>query len=449
LRTETTRRALTGALLITIVLLAALWYAQPPRVSQLARSQQRSWILQPPPTPEPLVPTALPAYRPTYAPHASPTSTALPLHRSTLTPTASSAPTAPPIDQPTSIPNISPTPTAHATATAPIAHATALAPTATATVPVQAASFLQKTAGSARDRICVGVPIGQLDDYDWGDGWPGWYLNWRIVPDPSQPHGARFAQMVYTQGDGYSDSLAAIRATAAANAGSLWLIGNEPDVTWQGNSTPEQYASSYGVLYDVIKEADPSAQVAIGGVSQPTPLRLAYLDRVLEAYREQHGEEMPVDVWNVHAFILREERDSWGVGIPPGMAVDRGKLYEISDHADIAIFQQQIADFRLWMAKRGLRNKPLIVSEYGILMPQSYGFPPEAVSQFMVDTFDYFLTAEDAETGYSADKDRLVQAFCWYSAADTRYATSNLFDPQTRAVTPLGEVFRAYIAALR
>jgi len=239
-----------------------------------------------------------------------------------------------------------------------------------------------------------------------------------------------------------------VQRTARRNPGSLWLIGNEPDVAWQGNATPEQYAAGYARLHAIIKEADPTALVAIGGVSQPTPLRLAYLDRVLEAYRKLTGSEMPVDVWNVHAFILREERDSWGVGIPPGMVEERGTLYEITDHDDIALFREQIVAFRRWMKARGLQDKPLIVSEYGILMPESYGFPPEAVAAFLVDSFDFFLTAADPELGLPGDENRLVQAFCWYSAADTTYPTPNLFDPATRAVTPVGEVFRVYVSAL-
>jgi hypothetical protein len=220
-------------------------------------------------------------------------------------------------------------------------------------------------------------------------------------------------------------------------------------VAWQGNATPEQYATVYNTLYNAIREADPTARVAIGGVSQPTSLRLAYLDRVLAAYKARYGTDMPVDIWNVHAFILREELDSWGVGIPPGMEVTQGKLYEIGDHADLTIFKQQIVDFRRWMAERGQRDKPLIVSEYGILMPEDYGFSPDLVKQFMIATFDYFLTAKDAALGYGADENRLVQAFCWYSSADTMYPTPNLFDPTTKASTPLGEAFKQYVTGLK
>jgi hypothetical protein len=344
---------------------------------------------------------------------------------------------------PTPLPSFRPTATPRAASAAAGSPAPATAASASAgSEPPQAPS------GSARARVGVALAAGQITDYDWGDGKPGWYLNWHVIENPPPVAGMRFVQMVRLQGDGFYPDLTVIRRAVQANLGSLWLIGNEPDVPWQDNATPEQYAASYDTLYRAIKEADPTAQVAIGGVSQPTPLRMAYLDRILAAYKAQFGTEMPVDVWNVHAFILREERGSWGVGIPPGMDTDQGKLYEIGDHANMDIFRKQLADFRRWMAERGLRDKPLIVTEYSILMPASYGFPPDVVANFLADTFDFFLTARDPTTGYPADDNRLVQAFNWFSVADKTYPTSNLFDPQTRAVTPAGEMFKAYVAGL-
>jgi hypothetical protein len=305
---------------------------------------------------------------------------------------------------------------------------------------------------SDRGRIGVGAALQWtqgIGDFAWGDTPPGWYLNWMTQPRPTLREDIPFARMIRLREATFSPGLDEIKATAAAQRGALWLVGNEPDVPWQDNATPEQYAATYGVLYEAIKAADPTAFVAIGGVSQPTPLRMAYLDRILAAYRARFGAEMPVDVWNVHAFILREERDSWGVGIPPGMPVDQGTLYEIEEHTDMTIFRRQIEDFRRWMVERGQRNKPLIVSEYGALMPEDYGFPPETVATFMTATFDYFLTARHPELGYPADGDRLVQAFCWYSVADDMYPTPNLFDPKTRAITPVGEAFKQYVARLR
>ena len=302
---------------------------------------------------------------------------------------------------------------------------------------------------SDRARIGVGFPSGAPGDYDWGGQLPGWYLNWGVREHPDRPDGIEFAQMVRLRQDKFSPSLPTIAAAARSNPGALWLIGNEPDVAWQDNATPEQYAASYQRVRQAIKEADPTARVAIGGVSQPTPLRFQYLDLILDAYRQQFGAPMPVDVWNVHAFILREEVDSWGVGVPPGMSVDRGQLFEIADHGDLETFRRQIVGFRRWMADHGLREEPLIISEYGLLMPESYGYPASRVADFLIDTFDYLLTARDPEIGMPGDDYRLVQAFCWFSVADDLYPTPNLFDPETGLRTEVGDALVSYLAGLR
>ncbi len=393
---RTTRAALAGGLLLVLALTAA-WL-----VDGAGSAAARPTPLRPRPTAEPLVPTPLPAFRAVATPD----------------PAAAEA-----------LPDA-------ALIVAPVP------------IPEGASDTVFPFGGPARGRVGLGFATGLIDDYGWGDGAPGWWLNWHVQPAPPQANGSRFVQMVRFNRSTFRPDEDALAAAARANPGALWLMGNEPDVAWQDDATPEQYAATYGRLHAVIKAADPTALIAIAGVSQPTPLRLAYLDRILAAYQEQFGKPMPVDVWNVHAFILREERDSWGVGIPPGMTEDTGSLYEITDHADLAIFRQQIVDFRRWMAERGFRDRPLVVSEYGILMPESYGFSPDAVAGFMADTFDFFLTAADAERGYPADDNRLVQAFCWYSNSDTVYPTPSLFDPQTQGITPVGEMFTAYVAGL-
>lgn len=277
----------------------------------------------------------------------------------------------------------------------------------------------------------------------------GWYLDWRTDPQPIRAGAMEYAQMIRVRGPRYFPDRAKIIDALAANPGSLWLIGNEPDVPWQDNTLPADYAARYHELYVLIKTLDPSAQVAIGGISQVTPLRLQYVEAVLAAYQALIGQPMPVDVWNIHAFVLREERDTWGVSIPPGFSqIDQGMLWEIQDHNRLDLFQQQIVDFRRWMARNGQRDKPLIITEYGILMPADYGFTPDTVVQYMRATFDYLLNARDETIGYPADDNRLVQKLAWFSLTNTTYPSGNVIDPTTGQLTVVGQAFAEYAARL-
>lgn len=410
-----------GLLIAGVVLVIAGWPRHPaprPLLPSIAATT---------PTPEPLIPTRTPSV-PTAlaAPAATPTQgPSVP----TYTPTPASAPIPP---------TVSPSPVmASPTATTAPLNATAPVPSLTPTIP----TFDRGSQINYRNRPRwgVGVAKGPISRYHITDLRLGWYLDWRARMNPPRPEGVEYVQMVRLRGGALQPDVETIAAIARANPGSLWLIGNEPDVKWQDNVEPVVYARLYHEAYTAIKGADPTAQVAIGGVSQPTPLRRRYLDAVLAAYREQFGAEMPVDVWNVHNFLLREERGSWGVDIPPGLSDDRGMLYEIEDSGNLEAFRQQVWDFRRWMAARGYGGWPLIVSEYGIPMPEDYGFPQERVVAFLRGTFAFFLTAADPALGDPADGYRLVQRWCWYSLDDTIYPTGRLFDPQTGEMTAVGE----------
>ncbi len=230
-----------------------------------------------------------------------------------------------------------------------------------------------------------------------------------------------------------------IAQTLAAHPGSFWLIGNEPDVIWQDNATAAEYAEAYHDIYTYIRARDPAARIGAGGIALPTPLRLAYLDDVLRIYQERYGEPLPADLWSVHLFILREEKDSWGIDIPPGMEATTGQLYEIADHGDVELVKMYVTAFRDWMAANGYGDRPLAVTEFGILLPQDYGFPPTLVQNYLTETFTYFLTAT-GENGLAADGGRLVQYAFWYSLYDEgAYPTGNLYDVPQGALTPLGQ----------
>jgi hypothetical protein len=315
----------------------------------------------------------------------------------------------------------------------------------------------------------------------------GWYLDWAVQRAPARPYGMEYAQMVrvhqkltcplfsanahdrsrcpYAQPLDYvvMPSLETIREAARANPGSLWLIGNEMDRRdWPGGGQdemlPETYAVAYHDLHTFIKAVDPSARLAIGGVIQPTPLRLEYLSKIWATYQARYHTDMPVDVWNVHNFIMKEYLNGDGASIPPGSTADRGVVYPAEvggdgTHVSMAIFDQQIRAFRAWMRDRGQQQKPLIVSEYGVLyhhIPEAD--TPEEVRSFMLATFDYFLNTRDCSLGYGADDCRLVQRWIWYSLDDSgMYSGFNpyaaLFDPITKKITNSGMAFRDWSLA--
>lgn len=351
------------------------------------------------------------------------------------------------------LPPMTPTPSAPSAGGETFTATAVATATISPTQPAAAVTVAPQEPGAMRSRLGVGVPR-KVTDFVFDAAMAqqlgmGWYLDWHIDPAPVELAELEFAQLYAMRRENIPLRREQIAQVLAANPGALWLAGNEPDVIWQDNKTPEEYAQLYHQLYTFVKTLDPSAQVAIAGVSQVTPLRLQYLEAVMAAYERLYNQRMPVDVWNVHAFILREERDAWGVSIPPGFDVDQGMLWEIEDHDNLDLFRQQIVDFRRWMARQGERDKPLIISEFGILMPADYGFPPQQVARFMVETFDYLLTAADPEIGYPADDNRLVQRLTWYSLSDTVYPTSNLVDPVTGEMTLLGQTFADYAVGLK
>ena len=310
------------------------------------------------------------------------------------------------------------------------------------------------TAGQAAALSRIGV-AGALADVEPAAALgirSGHFTFWRVWPELPDVDGLTTWQTVrlgqVDEAMQWPANRSIIEATIEQNPGSFWLVGNEPDVIWQDNATAEEYAEAYHDIYTFIRERDPSAQIGAGGIALPTPLRLAYLDDVLRIYDEKYGEPLPADLWSIHLFILREEKDSWGIDIPPGRSETAGELYEIEDHGDIELVKAYTEAFRDWMVANGYGDKPLAVTEFGILLPEDYGFPPEFVRQYLEETFEYFRSAT-GEHGLTSDGGRLVQYAFWYSLYDEgAYPTGNLYDAERGVLTPLGEAFVRYIEGL-
>ncbi len=312
------------------------------------------------------------------------------------------------------------------------------------------------------------------------------YLGWHLVgatQSPPRPNGILPVQLVRLKGRDCSSpgcpspeywSEATITpaltpeglgAVVDANPGAIWLIGNEPDrVYYMDDVLPSQYAQAYHEAYTFIKERDPSAQVAIGNVVVPTPLRLQYLDMILEEYRNRYGQHIPTDAWATHVHIVQEVRDSWGADIPPGIAEDTGVIFTKSQHADVETFKQLVIDFRTWMKAHGQQDKPLYLTEFGILWPEwlvdEFGvhFDEPRVIDYMYQTMTWMEGHTDPSLGYPLDSHRLVQRWNWYSLDDDEVPESNppdhhrwngwLFESASLERSVFGDAFAAFTSQI-
>lgn len=267
--------------------------------------------------------------------------------------------------------------------------------------------------------------------------------------------------------------------------GALWFVGNEPDrVYWQDDTMPDAYARVYHDIYHFIKQRDPTAQVGIAGLVQVTPGRMQYLDIVWETYLNTYGTTIPVDVWNMHLYILPEmkidgsgSRAAVALGTDPALAIlenhtgtpdqcPRDDVYCYAEHDNMDIFRQQVLWMRAWMKEHGQQHKPLVLSEFSTLYPYEIDnpndpsqcflkdengecFTPERVSRFMEDTFAYLETATDPELGYPLDGNRLIQQWLWFAMDEGVAGSSNrLIDAQTQQMTAVGQNFSQAVAAI-
>jgi hypothetical protein len=289
----------------------------------------------------------------------------------------------------------------------------------------------------------------------------GWFWDWSARKNASLP-GLEYIRTIRLKpdGDSYTPSLSGDRLLAVINAnpGATWSIANEPDCVWMDNMVSYLYARAYHDLYYFIKEADPTAKVAAGSIVQPTPQRINYLNRVLEAYRLNYDESLPADLWITHNYTLCEncwpkpqpgDPFAWGAcrvpDWPNGSDVDT--YYSVQDHWKLEPFAERIVRMRQWMYDNGYQNMPLLISEYGILFYDGLvsGKTVQDNIDFMNTTFDWMRETRDPVIGYPADDYRLVQRWAWFSLDhDGWYMGGELFNYQTHEPKALANAYAAY-----
>ncbi len=194
---------------------------------------------------------------------------------------------------------------------------------------------------------------------------------------------------------------AALQAALRAHPGAWWLVGNEPNDPAQDNLSPGAYAAFYRRASALVRRVDPSAQLAPAGLANAD---WGWAHDFRESYRAQYGRYPHVDAWNIHNYILEPERSPY----------------------DLPEFQRRVLDFRTWMARVGEGDKPLILSEFGLLQRN---VPSEQASAFLQAASDWL-----AGSGQ-------VQAWAWFSNYTAGAFGGDLLDAQG-ALTPLGEAYR-------
>jgi hypothetical protein len=156
--------------------------------------------------------------------------------------------------------------------------------------------------GNDRDRFGFLVVDDTLTSYDVAQLHAGWYCDREATVDPSHPDSLVYAQLVsFTAGPDEHDpsqvtvnpSRDVIAQIAAAHPGSLWMMGDTSDsFNLASPLFPEVYAHVYHEYYHYIKGLDPTALIANGGIIQPTPCRLEYLDIVWDTYYRVYSRVM-------------------------------------------------------------------------------------------------------------------------------------------------------------
>jgi hypothetical protein len=202
------------------------------------------------------------------------------------------------------------------------------------------------------------------------------------------------------------------------------------------------------------------------------------MDLMWDAYKTRYGAIMPVDVWNMHLYILPEANPlgqpnaiaNIALGTDPALArresggngnlCPQTNIYCIAEHDSMAVFHEQVIAMRTWMAEHGQRDKPLILSEFSILYPyqidgptcylqDEYGncFTPTRVKNFLNASLTYLKNTTSPTLGYPKDGNRLIQQSLWFSV-NNQGGVGNVSDlVRNNSLTQVGQAFKAFAQA--
>ena len=234
---------------------------------------------------------------------------------------------------------------------------------------------------------------------------PIWYMDWHWATPNVRGH-ERLYMIPCAQVRGHRGR---IPWTMSVSGDAWWSLGNEPNDPNQDDVSAEEYAELYHIFEGWSRTARRVHIVPAGIANADWQWAQAFR----EAYYERYERYPRVDAWNIHNYILE-----------PGL-----------DPYDVEEFQRRIQDFRAWMDRIGDGDKPLFLTEFGVL----YGDgccgrpvdPPEKIQAFMTETVRWLLESE------------AVTAWAWFSTR-CEHLNGDLMT-QTGELTDLGLVYRELV----
>lgn len=233
-----------------------------------------------------------------------------------------------------------------------------------------------------------------------------WYYDYQYISPSADGH----ARLFMVRWGPFDDRL---REVMRQNPGAWWAAGNEPNDPNQDFRSPEEYARFYHDFYQFAKQTDRGCRVVPAGLADAD---WRWAAEFRDEYRRLYGRFPPLDGWNIHNYLLDERVDPY----------------------DVAEFKRRIIAFRHWVAEIGEGDRPLLLTEFGVL----YGAgccerpldPPAKTVQFMRETVKWL-----AETDY-------VQHWAWFIANNAGDFNGGL--SREGALTLYGETYRDLIVEL-
>lgn len=234
---------------------------------------------------------------------------------------------------------------------------------------------------------------------------PVWYMDWSWSK-PAVPGHQRLYVINCDEVDRQGRQIA---AAMKASGASWWALGNEPNDPNQDNRTPEEYARLY-LTFEDWAEAAPRCGILPAGIANAD---WQWAEQFRQSFFKQFGRYPRVDGWNIHNYILETGLDPY----------------------DSAEFARRIEAFRRWMTSIGDKDKPLFLTEFGVL----YGNgccgrpidPPEKLQQFMLSTVEWL------------EHSGQVQAWAWF-ATYTRSYNGSLMSAEGE-LNDLGRLYRQLV----